>query len=734
MRCPILSLLLVVLASQSAISAGFEGFTPLRIEGSVKLDGVLDEPFWNADACLPLIQHRPAFGAAPSEKTEIMLVYNDQFLYVGGRLWDSEPDKIQSPSKRRDELGLNNDWLGIIIDSFHDKENALAFFTSPAGLRLDMSVFNDAVGEFPINESWNTFWEVAVSQNAEGWFVEMRIPFTSLRFQGEDGVVRMGVISWRWVARKNELISFPAIPFNWGFWSAFKPSQAQELEFRGVEARSPVYLAPYALVGAEWQNELNEDETAYTWNFDHKLEAGLDLKYNLTSNLTMDLTVNTDFAQVEVDDQQVNLDRFSLFFPEKRLFFQERSSVFDIGMGGESRLFYSRRIGLNDDGDPVRIYGGARLIGRVGNFDLGFIDMQTAAAYGMNSENMGVLRLRRRVINPYSYIGGIVTNRTDFQGNFNTVAGLDGIFRIGTNDFLKVRYAQSFENDTPNRFLDPALSRFQVNWENVRVQGLSYNFSLGYHGVDYNPGLGFEVREDFVESWYDLKYGWNMKEDARLLRRQVNFLNNYYYNLLHKKRESTRNSLFWEFEYKSGYAFGGGPILRQERVFESFEIGDIEIPANDYRYLEGEIWGATPNSGLWYLEGFLSGGQFFGGYRYTAGTSPSWNISSSLTLSGFYQFNYLDMGKSGTETVQIARIRTLWMLSTKLSVAAFIQYNSSADIWAGNFRLRYNPKEGNDLYIVFNENLNADRGREIPMLPGSQGHTVVVKYTYTFIL
>ncbi|MCB9283548.1 MAG: carbohydrate binding family 9 domain-containing protein [Lewinellaceae bacterium] len=735
MRHPFFFLLPLLLSSRPASADGLEPIIPKKIEGTVHLDGLLDEPFWNAEARLPVTQHRPVVGAQPSEETEIMLVYNDQYLYLGGRLWDSEADKIQSPSKKRDDLGLNNDWLGIIIDSFHDKENALAFFTTPSGLRLDMSVFNDAVGEFPINESWNTFWDVAVKQTPEGWFVEMRIPFTSLRFQEEeDGAVRMGIISWRWIARKNELISFPAIPFNWGFWSAFKPSQAQELEFRGITTRSPVYLAPYALAGVQWQHELNEQETAYIWNFDRKVEPGLDLKYNLTSNLTLDLTANTDFAQVEVDDQQVNLDRFSLYFPEKRLFFQERSSVFDVGMGSESRLFYSRRIGLNEDGDPVRIYGGARLIGRLGNYDLGFIDMQTAAAYGMNSENMGVLRLRRRIINPYSYIGGILTNRTDFQGNFNTVAGLDGIFRVMTNDFLKVRYAQSFENGSRNRVFSPTQSRFQINWENVRVQGLSYNFSIGYHGVDYNPGLGFEGREDFVESWYDLKYGWNLKEEARLLRGQVSFLNNYYYNLLHQKRESTRNSLFSEFEYKSGHAFGGGLTFRQERVFEPFEIGDIEIPADDYRYLEAEIWGVTPNSGLWYLESFLSGGQFFGGKRFTCGLTPSWNVSSSLTLSGFYQFNYLDMGNSGTETVQIARIRALLMFNTRLSVSGFVQYNSAAHIWAGNFRLRYNPKEGNDLYIVFNEDLNSDREREIPMLPGSQGHTVVVKYTYTFVL
>lgn len=717
----------------AATIAATEPFIPVKIDQGPVLDGILDEAFWNAEARLPIVQHRPVTGAEPTEKTEIMLVYDEQYLYLGGRLHDSEPGSIQSPSRKRDELGLNNDFFGIIIDSFNDKENALAFFTTPAALRLDFTVFNDAVGEFPINESWNTFWDVAVKRNEQGWFVEMRIPVASLRFQEEGGVAKMGVIAWRWIARKNESAAFPAVPFNWGFWSMFKPSQAQVLEFRGLKQKAPVYLAPYALAGLEFDNELNEGETAYEWHTNRKLEAGLDLKYNLTSNLTMDLTVNTDFAQVEIDDQQVNLDRFSLFFPEKRLFFQERSSVFDVG-AGNNRLFYSRRIGLNQDGEQVRILGGARLIGRVGNYDLGFINMQTAAQGAANSENMGVLRLRRRVFNPYSYLGAMMTNRTDFKGNFNTVAGLDGIFRIKTNDFLKVRYAQSFENGLGNRPFDLGQTRFNINWENVSVQGLSYNFAIGYHGLDYNPGLGFETRTDMVESWYDLKYGWNAPEEAKLLRHQATFENNYYFNLLHNGRESTRNSLRWEFEYKNGWLFGVNTFYRTERVFESFEIGDIVIENGDYQGLDGDLWVSTPGSALLYTEAFFSGGRFFGGNRLTFGLNPNWIVASGLELSGAYEFNYLDFGSKGHETVQVARLRALWMLNTRLSIAAFVQYNSAAHIWAGNFRLRYNPREGNDLYLVFNENLNADRQREIPFLPSSRGHTVVVKYTHTFVL
>jgi len=721
-------------ATISAFGNDPEYFIPKKIEGEIRLDGVLDEAFWNEEAKVPLTQHRPAFGEAPSEATEIMLVYNESFVYLGGRLWDSEPDGVQSPSKQRDEMNLNNDFFGIVFDSFNDKENALAFFTSPSGLRLDFTLFSDAVGDFPANETWNTWWDVAVKKTGEGWFVEMRIPFSSLRFQDENGEVKMGIICIRMIARKNEIISFPEIEYKWGFWSPFKPSQAREAIFSGIVRRNPVYLSLYGLAGVEQLHQLSDDSTAYRWDTDYKLEPGLDLKFNLTSNLTLDLTVNTDFAQVEVDDQQVNLDRFSLFFPEKRLFFQERSSIFDVQTGGYGQLFYSRRIGLNDDGDQIRILGGARLIGRIGEFDLGFIDMQTAAGHGLNSENLGVLRLRRRVINPYSYVGCTFTNRTDFRGNFNTLGGIDGSIRIKTNDFLKVCFAQSFENGLDNRFFRLDQSRFLLNWSNVSQTGFAYDLAYGYNGVDYNPGLGFEQREDFQLIWYDAQYGWLGSPTAKLLRHRVSSQNYIYLNLLHGKWETSENRFQWEFEYKSGWYWHSNITYQKERVFDAFEIGDIEISKGDYRFLEGEVVVVTPSSGLVYNEMYVSAGRFFGGSRLTCGVAPSWNLFSSLYLSAFYEFNLLDFPGQGRETVQVGRLRALFMFNTKLSIAGFVQYNSAAHVWAGNFRLRFNPREGNDLYIVLNQNVNSDRSRETPVLPPVKGYNILVKYTHTFRL
>ena len=434
-----------------------------KITGQIVLDGLSNEPAWEGIESLPMVMHAPTFGIPPTEKTEVLIGYDDDYLYMAGRLYVSDPSFVQSTSKKRDFMGGNCDWFGLILDTFNDNENAVGFFTTPAGLRFDFTVFNDAQGEFPVNISWNTFWDVKTAVTDEGWFVEMRVPFTSLRFQEIDGEIVMGLIVWRWIPKKNEQLIYPAIPPDWGMWSAWKPSLAHEIVLRDIPRRNPLYIAPYVLGGHGRSNELNDEETAYVRQDEAEFELGLDLKYGLTRNLTLDVTVNTDFAQVEADDQMVNLTRFSLFFPEKRLFFQERSSNFEFNLGGPQQLFYSRRIGLHDD-KPVRIYGGLRVVGRLGAWDVGLLNMQTAKTEESCPENFGVLRVRRQVINPNTYIGGIVTSRLGDDGSYNVVYGLDGIFKLFGVDYLKAHWAQSFQHSLENDPLSFTPTRWSINW------------------------------------------------------------------------------------------------------------------------------------------------------------------------------------------------------------------------------------------------------------------------------
>lgn len=713
-----------------------------KLSGPIILDGLSDEEAWEEITPLAMVMQTPVFGNPPSEKTEVLIAFDDEYLYVAGRLYDTEPSKIQSPSKKRDYFEANTEWFGVIFDSFNDKENALGFFTTPAGLRWDGAIINDAEQrmptDMPINVSWNTFWDVKTAVNGQGWFAEMRIPFSSLRFQAKDGRVIMGLLSWRWIPRKSELLTLPAIDPKFGQWAMWKPSQAREIVLEGVHSRNPLYITPYGLAGYGLSYDLNEEQTAYLRTNAPTTEAGLDLKYGLTSNLTLDLTLNTDFAQVEADDYQVNLTRFSLFFPEKRLFFLERAGIFDFNFGGYNMLFYSRRIGIYEE-EAVRLYGGARLVGRLGSWDLGLLDMQTAAVEtdegSLPSENLGVLRLRRRVFNPYSYVGGIVTTRIGLDGSYNTVYGLDGTLRLSSEDYLLFNWAQSFESGEENDpvSLDP--SRFRLTWDRRTMKGLGFNLGYSYAGEDYNPGLGFEMREDFSQIGNRLWYGWLPGEKSSLYSHNI-FVDGFLY--LRNDRSSLESLEIgpgWQFVAKSGWNGQFALKLYKESLIEEIEFFDrVDVPPGEYSFCGFEGYLQSPFGSLLSAMVTAKTGSFYDGWRTTIGLKPIWGISSDLSLSGYYEFNHVTFpDRNQRLTAQIAQIRLLATLSTKFSALAFVQQNSAADELTGNIRLRYNPREGIDLYLVYNENLNTHRRREIPNLPFSSNRAIMVKYSYTFV-
>ncbi len=713
----------------------------LRLSGPITLDGASDEPAWQAVTPFIMVQHSPNFLSPPSDRTEVLVGFDDEFLYVAARLFDSEPDKIQASTKKRDTMSPSNDWFGIIFDTFNDKENALGFFTTPAGLRWDGSVYNDGqptnpvTQEPPINLSWNTFWDVEIEWNDRGWFVEMRIPLSSLRFQDTEGEVIMGMSAWRFIPRRNEMSIFPAIPPNWGDWSTWKPSQAQEIVLKGAKSRRPLYITPYVLGGYGISNELNDEETEYIREEDPVSEIGLDVKYGLTSNLTLDLTLNTDFAQVEADDQQVNLTRFSLFFPEKRLFFQERSSTFEFNFGGPNRLFYSRRIGLYE-GDIIPIYGGVRLVGRMGAWDLGFLNMQTAAVGDLElpSENFSVLRLRRTVINRNSYVGGMLTSRIGRDGTYNVAYGLDSIIRVFGQDYLTVNWAQTFQDDQANRFdsLDP--TKVRISWERRTVNGPAYDFSYSRAGVDYEPGVGFEAREDYTRFGNRVLYGWIPGERSFLQRHQVFLGGSLTLSNTDNSVESAELGPGWTGATKSGFGGSLQPKYYEEYLSEAFELPkDVEVPIGRYSFFGIEGMFNTPMGRTFALVSMFQAGGFYDGHRVSLGLMPSWNLNSTWQFEGFYQYNRVKFpDRSQGFTAHLARLRVLMTLSTKVTASAFVQYNGAADAVIANVRFRYNPREGNDLYLVYNDGLNTNRFREVPSLPYTESRTILIKYSYTF--
>ncbi len=741
----------VVLLSQSdSFLSRKQALRINRISQPVNFDGIPDEEAWNSVNPIKLIMHTPVFGKEPTEDTDIRMAYDEKYLYAGARLYYKDTAMIQSASYKRDYMGMGSDWFGLILDTYNDKENAVAFFTTPDGLRFDASIQRDAVvnqpDQMPMNISWNTFWDVMTGKDSRGWCAEIRIPLSSLRFQEINGEVRMGIIIERWIPAKNETDLYPAIPPNWGAVSGMKPSQAQEIVFRGIKASKPLYIAPYALAGYESTFDLNNEETAYDKSDKPVIEAGLDVKYGITSNLVLDLTANTDFAQVEADDQQVNLTRFSLYFPEKRLFFLERASVFDFNMGGNNNLFYSRRIGLSDDGDPVRIYGGARLTGRLKKWDVGLMDMQTAPLWQKNSsgvkseilssENFGVLRLRRQIINENTYVGAMATSRLGADGSYNLAYGVDGIFRLFEDDYLDVKWSQTFEDSINySSIKDPAM--FTVNWQRRAVKGLGYELEYSQSGEQYNPGVGFEMMDDYAAVRGEIRYGWLPGENSKLYMHSPQTMMFYRTYIDDGSLMSLQNYTGWSFQTKTQSMLELNLVYNIDNLRDSLEISENElyIKPGKYKYLNLFSIFSTPMSKPFFVMSMIQAGQYYDGNRFSVQMEPMWNISKHFELGGTYNFDHVSVSKRNISwTNHIVGLKALYMLNTKFSVNAFMQYNKSAHEIITNFRIRYNPKEGNDLYLVFNEGQNTDLTREVPNLPVYYSRAVMIKYTYTFNL
>ncbi len=731
-----------VLVASTALTARAQDPMPLtRLSGPIELDGVVDEAAWQDVPPFPMTVYTPTFQAPLTERTEILVAYDDDYLYLAGRLYDSEPDGVRANTLYRDQYS-GDDVVAIVLDTYNDNETAMWFATSPAAVRSDRSVANDA--DFgggvpfgpggPVNSDWNTFWDVATTQNDEGWFAEMRIPFSSLAFQDVNGDVVMGLIVYRFIVRKNERHVFPAIPPNWGMGFA-KPSQGQRVSLAGVHSQTPIYVTPYALGGVNRVAELNGTQTAYAFDDDLTNEIGVDVKYNVTNNLVLDLTANTDFAQVEADSQQLNLTRFSLFFPEKRQFFQERGSIFEFSTGGLSRLFHSRRIGLND-GQPVRLLGGARLVGRVGKTDLGFINMQTARQGSLDAENFGVLRVRRQVFNNFSNVGGIATTRIGENGDYNVAVGADAIIRPFGDEYFTLKWAQTMDDGRPagSNLFDA--SRLVARWQRRNVNGLSYNADFIRSGADFDPGVGFAIRNDFTFGGGSLQYQRFQGPESPLRSIEVQVSGDSYLRNSDRSVESASIQPSVRFEMKTSASINVQVKNSYESVREPFQLsGGSEVPIGDYWFHEGQVRLQSSRGGLFRPNATMAAGTFYDGWRVFLQGGAAWNPSLHLELGGNYQLNVIrfsDRNESLNAHVVAFRIQTA--LDVHLSFSTLLQYNSTADDIDLNSRLRYNFREGNDLWLVYNEGFNTDRdGLAGPRRPFSQRRTLMIKYTHTFL-
>jgi hypothetical protein len=722
---------LTVAFNQTAICQ--DAYKVKKLTTPIEFDGKPFEEAWNGCEYNPMVMFKPNFGAEPNEISIVMLTYDDQYFWVGAKLLMRDASQIAITSRKRDDQPRSPDHFSILIDGYNDKENASLFMTNPEGTRIDMSIGNDAAGGSN-NMSWNTFWDVKSSRDDKGWYIEMRIPFSSLRFKSVNNLTRMGFIIKRCYTSSTEIDTYPATDPKYGGVAFMKPSLAAEIEFEGIQPKNPFYISPYVITGTSRDWVLNSDETDYVPKDNPTFNAGLDMKYNFKSNLTLDLTANTDFAQVEADDQQVNLTRYSLFFPEKRMFFQERSDIFNYSLGGNANLFYSRNIGLSK-GESVRIYGGARLVGRLGKWDLGLMDMQTEEHSGTPAENFGVLRLRRQVINANSYVGGMFTSRIGFNGNQNFAYGLDALFRVFGVDYLELKAAQTYDDKIENDLgsLNPMF--VSASWERRKSRGLGYSLKYSYSGEEFNPGIGFVNMGSLQGFTGNILYGWFPSAKSKVYTVTPSVTASRYTRLTDNGLESVSVKPSLKISMKSNFAYDISLEYQKEGVLFNFPLSDtVKVYAGDYEFTNVSLGFQTPMSKPFYVILNFTTGGFYNGTSQSFSLTPYVDLSRSFQLSGLYQYNHIALPGQKKLDIHIARLKLVYMYNTKLSVSAYVQFTNSTNNLVSNLRLRYNPREGNDFYLVFNDLREISKKEYVPELPDYYTRTILLKYTHTFRL
>ena len=663
--------------------------TALYIEGPIVIDGNLDESQWSlAQPGGDFVQNEPRTGEPATEQTEVRLLYDDENLYIGVYCFDSAGrDGVTVTEVKRDYRPFDNDHFSFVLDTFDDNRNGFLFGTNPQGAQREGQVEGDGNSS---NFDWDAIWYVKARITEQGWQAEFAIPFKTLRFKSLESQ-RWGVNFLRVIRRKNEQTYWSPIPRP---YRLPRVSLAGELEgLSGVQQGRNLYVKPYLsapLVRRE------EDD------IDFIPDVGFDVKYGVTPGLTLDLTANTDFSQVEADNQQINLTRFSLFFPEKREFFLENADLFQFGKSGSGFRagrdmipFFSRRIGLSR-GQVVPILGGARLSGRAGQYRLGIITMQADEFEETPSTNFSVIRVSRDVLSK-SDIGGIFVSKHVNDGYNNRTYGVDANL-----NFLQYLDISSYliKTDTSGISGQDKAGDLSVEWNdrfmNLKAEHLSIQ-------DNFNPEVGFVPRTGIRKSSGEVTLRPRPGEAIPWIREMrpsaaVEYLTDQE-NVLETRRVDQNISI--SFEDSSNVWFTRRNQF--ERLDEPFEIRSGQfIPAGDYEFVEYSSSISSNRSRMFSASLMLRNGDFFDGhknsYQLDFAFRPSYHFAAEVNWSR----ENLEL-PSGDFKTHLVTTRVNYSFTPHMFLDALIQYNSTVEEIASNIRFNFIYKPLSDLFLVYNE-------------------------------
>jgi hypothetical protein len=673
-----------------------------RVSTPPRVDAVLDDAVYQTLAPITgFVQQEPSEGQLATEQTLVWLLYDDKYLYVGARCRDSQPSRIIANDMRRDGRNVSaNDNFSIIFDTFHDRRNGYEFLMNSIGGAWDTQITD----ERDVNRDWNVPWIPRSRQDAEGWTLEMAIPFRSLRYRGS-GPQTWGINIRRNVRWKNELSYLSPVPRQYGPRGILRLSQAATLV--GLDpppAALNLDVKPY-VVGT-----IKADRAAQEiFKNEYDGDIGFDAKYGLTQSLTADFTYRTDFAQVEDDDQQVNLTRFNLLFPEKREFFLEGQGMFAFGGASTTPptgstapvntpvLFFSRRIGLKGN-RAIPIEAGGRLTGKAGRYSIGLLDIQTDSSDIAKepSTNFGAIRIKRDILRR-SYVGVIATRRSpapDVTGD-NHVLGLDANLSFFVNLNIVGYYAGT---STPGREGHDRSHRARFDYD---ADGFGLQVEQLAVGRNFNPETGFLRRAGFIENLaqvrvsrrprasrsirrvsYDSALDYITDEDRRLENRQFRV----------GLRTEMHSSDVWTLGYSRDFEF----------VAEPFEIASTPVPGGAYH---ASTFRAAYTLGT---QRRISGdvtfahGGFYGGNRTDLAYRGRAELTPRLSIEPGVSVNRVDM-PTGRFTATILSARATLSFTPRMSTASLLQYNSTSSLFTTNVRFRWEYRPGSEIFLVYSD-------------------------------
>lgn len=671
-----------------------------RITAPVDVDGRLDEAVWAEAAPLTdFVQQLPQTGMPARFATEVRILYDSENIYLGAICYDPEPAKAITAGLQRDFDSGNSDIFGVVFDTFLDRRNSFLFLVNPHGAVRDEQTWNDSRN---IVEAWEGVIFVKTARSDSSWSVEMRIPTRTLRFDAGRDPQSWGVNFIRRVRRDNETSYWAPLERQYRVHRMSKAGTLEGLE--GLQQGRNLQLKPYALGATSRGAQVPASSAGSSF------DAGLDLKYGLTPQLTLDLTTRTDFSQVEVDQEQVNLTRFSLFFPERREFFIENSGSFTFGdvternyrMGtslSDFTLFNSRRIGLTNDGRPIPIVGGGRLTGRAGGWEVGLLDMQTQRFGATPAENFAVARLKRNVFGN-SDVGVVYLNReaTDSAGSYNRSYGIDANVRLGGNLVVNSYLAASDANGTTS---DGTAGRVSVAY-----RGKLWNSSAMFKRIsdDFDPGIGF-VRRGALRQFFGTsgiharpRLGWLLELNPYV---DVDYITDLDAQL---ETRTLHGGVVASLQPDGQMSVEGQDQF--DRLALPFEIfPGVTIPAGGYANRDGTVRYSTGQRRALYGHARYTAGDFYGGRREVYGAGATWRVRYDLAFEGSLTRNDVDL-PGGSFLADVAGFRTRYAYSTRLFGSAFMQYNTQNKSLVTNARLNFRYAPLSDVFLVYTDRTN----------------------------